>query len=93
MAALVVEETIDLNGLHKHLERELPAYARPLFLRVQSEISATSTFKQRKLELVDEGFDPRRVKEPLFFDHPKLHGYVPLTEQILRDIEAGEVRL
>ncbi len=32
MAALVVEETIDLNGLHKHLERELPAYARPLFL-------------------------------------------------------------
>lgn len=93
MAALAVEATIDLNGLHKHLERELPAYARPLFLRLQPEITATSTFKQRKMELIEEGFDPRRVKEPLYFDHPKLHGYVPLTEQIYRDIEGGEVRL
>ena len=69
MAALVVGSIadFDLDGLRKHLETALPAYARPLFLRFRTELEATSTFKPKKSALVAEGFDPARVSEPLLF--------------------------
>lgn len=93
MASLVVEEAVDLNALHHHIERELPAYARPVFLRLQQEIEATGTFKHRKVDLVKEGFDPNTVTDPLFFDHPKLRGYVPLNVRTFQEIVGGELRL
>ena len=68
MAALVVESVamFDLDGLYAHLAKTLPAYARPAFLRFRSDLDVTGTFKPKKMELVAEGFDPRRVQEPLF---------------------------
>ena len=40
------------------LPRHLPAYARPVFLRLQGEVETTGTLKYRKVDLVKEGFDP-----------------------------------
>lgn len=93
MAALVVAPDIDLNGLHTHLEHNLPVYARPLFLRIMREIEATGTFKHRKIELAREGFNPEQLPDPLFFDHPKMRGYVPLTGAMYQQILSGAVRL
>ena len=62
----------------------LPLYARPLFLRMQARIDATSTFKQRKFNLVREGFDPAAIEEPLYFDDPRSERYVPLTAGLYR---------
>ena len=52
MAALVLREPLDLAQLRSHLAARLPTYARPLFVRVQSAIAATDTFKQAKAALV-----------------------------------------
>ncbi len=38
--------------------RELPEYARPVFLRIREDIDVTATFKQKKVDLVKDGFDP-----------------------------------
>jgi fatty-acyl-CoA synthase len=93
MAALVVKEGFDLEALHAHLAKELPAYARPLFLRLRTEMEVTGTFKHRKVELVAEGFDPATVSEPLFFAEAEKGRFLPLDRTLFERIQAGDVRL
>ncbi|MDP6184133.1 MAG: long-chain-acyl-CoA synthetase, partial [Gammaproteobacteria bacterium] len=52
MAAIVCDGPIELGDLHEHLVKQLPEYARPLFLRVGDEFEVTATFKQKKADLV-----------------------------------------
>ncbi len=56
MAAIKVEGDLDLAGIAAVLDRALPAYARPLFLRVVESFESTETFKQKKGGLAGEGF-------------------------------------
>jgi fatty-acyl-CoA synthase len=93
MAALVIDPTLDLNALHRHIEQSLPAYARPLFIRLQPFIEATGTFKQKKGDLVAAGFDPATTPDRIFFDHPKQRGYVPLDSRLYGEICGGQIRL
>jgi fatty-acyl-CoA synthase len=92
MAALVADEGLDLAALAAHVEKNLPSYARPVFLRFQKAIEATSTFKQRKIDLQKEAFDPSVVKDPLYVHSPK-GGYEKLTPQTYQDIESGSIAL
>ena len=92
MAALVVEGALDLAQFKAHVEKNLPVYARPIFLRLQPEIEVTGTFKHRKIELVKDGYDPKLVKDPLYFLSPLDGHFVPLTGELFDRIMAGEVR-
>jgi fatty-acyl-CoA synthase len=93
MAALVAEDGLDLEGFHRHVVQQLPAYARPVFLRIQRQIETTSTFKQRKVDLVKQGFDPGAVADPIYFLHPGKQAYVRLDPALYADISAGKVKL
>ena len=93
MAALVVDGALDLDGFGGHVMRRLAGYARPVFLRVMGEIDTTSTFKQRKIDLVKQGFDPAAIGDAIFFLDPELQSYVRLTPALYRDICEGKVRL
>ncbi len=92
MAAIRVDGKLDMGELYRYLEMELPDYARPLFLRMQSEIDVTSTFKHRKSNLVEQGFDPAAIDEPLYFQDSAARAYAPLDEDIYRLIETGRLR-
>lgn len=93
MVSLVTASALDLKEFKSHLDRNLPAYARPIFVRIQGEIEVTGTFKHRKVELVKEGYDPSVVKDPMHFLDPVTSQYVPLTQDIFNRINAGEIRL
>jgi fatty-acyl-CoA synthase len=93
MAALVVDGTLDLPGLRKHLARVLPPYARPLFLRIQDRIAVTATFKHQKTELMREGFDPAASGDAIYFDDPSRRAYVRLDSTLFERIKAGAFRL
>jgi fatty-acyl-CoA synthase len=93
MAAVVCEGACDLAGLHAYLCANLPEYARPLFLRVQPQIEVTGTFKQKKIDLVREGFNPAATSDPIFFNDPQSRAFVPLDPALYSKIERGEVRL
>jgi fatty-acyl-CoA synthase len=93
MAALVADDGFDAARLAAHVARELPSYARPLFLRIQPELEVTGTFKHRKVELVAEGFDPARVRDPLWFFDAERGGYVPLDGDLHARIVGGAVRI
>jgi fatty-acyl-CoA synthase len=93
MAAIVVRDDIDLAALYAHLERRLPDYARPIFLRIRSEIDVTATFKQKKIDLVKQGFDPNLTADPIFFSDPRRKGFVRLDRALYEEITAGRIRL
>jgi fatty-acyl-CoA synthase len=92
MASIVTGPEFDLKAFETKAETALPSYAQPLFLRLQPEIETTGTFKYRKTDLVEDGFDPERVKEPLYFKVPG-EGYTPLDAALKSRIEAGEFKL
>ena len=78
MAALVVTAQFSLEALRQELSAKLPAYARPVFIRLLGTLELTGTFKLRKQDLMLEGYDPARVHDPLFFDDPNAKQYAPL---------------
>lgn len=55
-----------LTAIYRKCEHELPTYARPIFLRFMKEFVVTQTMKNRKVELVTEGFDLNTVTDPLY---------------------------
>jgi fatty-acyl-CoA synthase len=93
MAALVVDGALDLAEMRQHLARALPAYARPLFLRIQNSIAVTATFKHQKTDLVRQGFDPAASGDAIYFDDPSQQAYVRLEDALFERIKAGAVRL
>lgn len=92
MVAMTVGEGFDMSGLAAHCRAHLPAYAVPLFLRIQPEVETTGTFKFRKVDLVKEGFDPARMEDPLWFLAPGSEEYVRMEETHHEVIAAGEYR-
>lgn len=93
MAALVVAEQPDLNALYRHVTEQLPAYARPLFLRLRAHMDTTGTFKHRKVDLVEEGFDPARVSDPLFVLDDEAASYLPLDATAYERIREGTAKV
>jgi fatty-acyl-CoA synthase len=92
MASLVVDPAFDPQLLGVRLKDNLPAYARPVFLRMRPEMEITGTFKQRKVELVKEGFDPATITDPLYWFDPATAQYEPLTLSRYTDIVEGRVK-
>ncbi len=93
MAAIVCEGELDLAALRRHLADRLPAYARPLFLRVCPQAEITGTFKYAKADLIRQGFNPSECADPLYFDHPELRAYAVLDAPVYESILAGAIRL
>ena len=93
MAALVTDDGFDLAAFSAHLQRSLPNYARPVFLRFQNAIEATSTFKQRKIDLQREGFDPDSISDPLYAHVDGDGRYEKLTRELYAAIAAGKAKL
>ena len=93
MAALVVDGDFNLDDLPARTRARLPLYARPIFLRLSPRLDVTGTFKQRKLDLVREGFDPVAIADPLYvFDFAEGR-YARLTPQRHDAILQGHVKL
>ncbi|GFG31831.1 hypothetical protein Cfor_10254, partial [Coptotermes formosanus] len=78
---------LDVETLASGLEKSLPSYAQPIFIRVIEKCDITDTFKIKKTVLRKEGFDPFRIKDKLYFRSGK--EYVPLTSQVYHDILNG----
>lgn len=56
-------------------------------------LEMTGTFKMKKVRLVEEGFDPDQVADPLYFLDAEKETYVPLTREIYGAILSGQVKL
>uniref|UniRef100_A0A1A8J454 long-chain-fatty-acid--CoA ligase n=2 Tax=Nothobranchius kuhntae TaxID=321403 RepID=A0A1A8J454_NOTKU len=95
MAAVSLKEDGEFDGskVYKHVVSYLPSYARPRFIRIQSAVEVTGTFKQMKVKLVAQGFDPGQVQDPLYFLDDCVKSYIPVTAQLYSSILSGSIKL
>jgi fatty-acyl-CoA synthase len=91
MAALEVEPGFDLDAFRAHVAIRLPAYARPIFLRIVDSLAITETFKQKKQDLAQDSFNPDASGDALYADCGA--GYVRLDEALYARISSGLMRL
>jgi fatty-acyl-CoA synthase len=64
-----------------------------LFLRIRTEMDVTSTFKQKKIDFVAQGFDPSTTADPIYFDDPAAKTFVPIDQALYARIRGSGVRL
>ncbi|XP_034428897.1 very long-chain acyl-CoA synthetase-like [Hippoglossus hippoglossus] len=95
MAAATMMEGAEFDGskVYNHVVSYLPSYARPRFIRIQNAVEVTGTFKQLKVQLVEESFDPGRIRDPLYILDDNEKSYIPLTDQIHSSITSGDIKL
>ena len=91
MAALVVEPGFSIEDLSFQIKTRLPRFARPVFIRLLKSMDTTGTFKLKKADLVQNGFDPNTISDRLFI--AKANAYLPLDAATYAAISSGTVRL
>ncbi len=95
MASIITTEScenFDFDGLLSVLKSNLPQYAVPKFIRFLCELSTTSTFKIKKSEMKQEGFDLKKIDDPIYILLPGSKEYITLSENIYENIGNGEYR-
>ncbi|MGY2403022.1 long-chain-acyl-CoA synthetase [Pseudomonas sp. SDO5271_S396] len=96
MVAITPSESLaslDLRELLQFAHDQLPHYAVPLFLRIKVKMETTGTFKYQKVRLKEEAFDPEKAgNDPVYAWLPGSDSYVPVTGQLLAQIQGGQFR-
>ncbi len=95
MAAIVPSSSVgdfDLKGLTEQLIQNLPPYGVPIFLRMKSQLSTTSTFKLKKGQLKKEGFDIEKIEDHIYVLTPLESEYKSLTKDIYENIQKGQYK-
>ena len=87
MITVVKQDDIDFVELAKEVQKRLPSYAVPLFVRLVDKLEYTGTSKIMKCQLK---FNIKCINDPVFFLEPVNKVYVPLTEDIYKKICDGE---
>jgi acyl-CoA synthetase (AMP-forming)/AMP-acid ligase II len=80
------------NVLWNSLQKELPRYAQPLFLRVTRDIEKTSTHKYMKVTLQDESFH-NCASDAVYIRDDVAKTFVLMDDAITREVISGKRRL
>jgi len=97
MAAITLQPDVklddaDLAAMAACFKKCLPAYAVPVFLRLQQQVETTGTFKYQKNKLKEQAFDPSKTDERLLVLLPGATAYSELTADIFANIQAYQYR-
>jgi len=93
MVAIVDENnSLDLKQLYRDLQKALPAYARPVFVRVLENVDLTGTFKLKKTEYRKESFNPSQTSDNMYFLDSKAGEYRLIDEEVYNQICSGKIR-
>jgi len=87
MAAIVVDERFELRKLAAYLESQLPRYAHPVFIRICDKIETTETFRQKKYDLIRQGYDPTTTSDGIYFKAPGRATLVRLDTELFHSIQ------
>ena len=84
------DEEFDFKGFLNFIEKYLPNYAVPKFVRFIKEFSFTATHKIQKVNLKKEGYNISEQNDSIFVLLPKSSDYVLLTKEIYQEISEGK---
>jgi len=86
------ERKVEVDKLYEGLEKMLPVYARPIFIRLVDKIDVTATYKLKKRDLQSQGFNPELVGEGVLMLDMKQQQYLPLSQEQYNNIINGNLR-
>ncbi len=94
MAGLRLSDATQLDGdaLARYVDRAMPPYAAPVFIRLLTEMDVTGTFKYKKSDLKLAGYNPHSTTDSLLVRLPGSKTFQALTEQIYAKIQQGDYR-
>ena len=94
MAAIKLETEFEINmqDLSQKIKNDLPSYAKPLFLRLLSQLEHTGTFKAIKSTLVNDGFNIKKTEDNIYYFDPIEQNYKKLTIDVYEKILNHEIR-
>ncbi|XP_070711238.1 long-chain fatty acid transport protein 1-like [Pempheris klunzingeri] len=94
MAAISdTEGQFDLDAFMMAVEKVLPSYARPVFLRLMPSVDTTGTFKIQKTRLQREGYRTQDSSDKIYFLNSRAGRYEAVTDELYNAIVEGKVRL
>ena len=81
---------LDIHAFQSMVEKELPAYAQPVFIRILRSVTTTATFKLQKNQLREEAYHLDRVDgDTIYVRKPRSDTYELLEVAFYRQIVAG----
>jgi len=87
------ERQVETDTLYEDLAKKLPAYARPLFVRLVDKLDVTATYKLKKRDLQSQGFNPEMVRpDTILMLDTKREQYLPLSQEQYNNIINGNLR-
>lgn len=89
MAAIRINEPVgfDISEFFHFLTENLPKYAIPLFIRIQTDpLETTGNFKLRKTNLQKEGFNIEEISDIIYVLLPGKSDYTLLTTELYQSI-------
>lgn len=85
--------TANMADLAIHCLHVLPTYAIPMFVRIKYDtLEMTSTIKQTKVSLKQEGFDVNVIKDQVFYFVRAEKVYRELNSDVHKDISDQKVK-
>lgn len=92
MAALLLKDgaTFDSASVSKLVEKDLAAYARPVFIRVLPEQQLTGTFKLQKGDLREAAYHPDKCADDIYVWKPGAAAYEAMDPAFYEKIIAAE---
>ncbi|XP_037545022.1 long-chain fatty acid transport protein 1a [Nematolebias whitei] len=85
--------SFDCNSFLPSIQRLLPSYACPMFLRISPQVDTTGTFKIQKTRLQKEGFDPRLTTDQIYILNNRSARYEAVNEELYNTIIEGRMSL
>lgn len=86
---LVPGQTFDVAAFTEYTDRELPAFARPVFVRIEDEQDTTGTFKLFKGTLKKQAYHLDQVEQPIYVRQPKSKQYELLNPEFYEQLING----
>ena len=93
MAAVSVDSSFSVKSVYNIISNDLPAYARPVFLRIVDAQDTTGTLKLSKVELMRQGISGLSGMDGVFIldEHGKTYRPYAISDE--EALEQGTLRL
>lgn len=88
-----LKDEVEMNHLLFRLQKTLPAYSIPSFVRVVDRLEMTSTMKIPKVEYQKQGYNVNLIRgeDKLYFHSRKHSQYLELTSENYQRIISGQI--
>merc|ERR1712039_82244 len=96
MVAITVADgkKLDSATFATYCRANLPAYSVPLFVRLLAEdINLTGTFKHQKVDYRNQGCDPAKITDEVWWFNLESGTYEPYSSDVYAKISSGQSRL